>query len=368
MLRAAGGRLVDSASIPEVAYEASLVDLPAHGLRHLLDRQDVIALCDAVMVVRPQSSVTFPIAADQTEVGTRLAPASKIEGGPIAALFDGVPVQGHALLDGRLLIDDPEDLGARSVVATRDHGTAMASVILHGDRNLEEVPLTRRVYVRPVLVPTDDGLREEFPRDRLLIDTIYSAVRRMKEGDVEGEATAPTVFLVNLSLGDERRPFSGPISPWARLLDHLAARHGILFLVSAGNVGDPLPAPAVETLFEFADATPVLQRQIALSALGRESSRRTLLSPAEALNVLTVGAWHKDTVATEHPDYVFSPLGGRHGTEHHFGLGAGIPKGHQAGHHDAWWSRVGESDDVGEGTCPRGREGGCILRDTGGGA
>ena len=57
----------------------------------------------------------------------------------------------------------------------------------------------------------------------------------MKNGDPEGDATAPEVFLVNLSLGDANRPFAGPMSPWGRLLDYLADRFGILFLVSAGT-------------------------------------------------------------------------------------------------------------------------------------
>ena len=326
VLREAGGRLIDSASIPEVAYEASLVDLPAHGLRLLVDRQDVIALCDAVMVVRPQSGVSFSTAVDEAQVGA--PPARPLEplGPPIAALFDGVPVERHALLDGRLRIDDPDELDQRSEVARRRHGTEMASLIIHGDRNREELPLQRKVYVRPVLVPTDSGSWEEFPPDRLLIDTIYSAVKRMKEGDAEGGATALTVFLVNLSLGDQRRPFAGPISPWARLLDHLAARHGILFLVSAGNVAGPLPVPAYETLFEFEDATPLQQRQMAFRALDRESARRTLLSPAEALNVLTVGAWHEDAVATETPEYVFSPLGDGTGPNITSAMGLGYRK------------------------------------------
>ena len=78
----------------------------------------------------------------------------------------------------------------------------------------------------------------------------------MKEGDGAGEATAPEVFLVNLSLGDPRRPFSGPMSPWAKLLDYLAERYGILFLVSAGNVKSPLPVSAFSDWTSFEDADP----------------------------------------------------------------------------------------------------------------
>ena len=165
--------------------------------------------------------------------GVEPAPADDVP--PIAALFDGIPVLGHRLLSGRVVLDDPDDLDARSVVPERRHGTEMASLILHGDRNLGEPPMARRLYVRPVLYAPGEGAPERTQPDRLLIDTIYRAVLRMKAGDPEGAATGPDVFLVNLSLGDENRPFTGPMSPWGRLLDYLADRFGILFLVSAGN-------------------------------------------------------------------------------------------------------------------------------------
>ena len=163
VLGEAGGKLIHSASIPDVAYEAALVDVPAEALRRMIEHQDVIAACDDVMFVRPQSAVRFSTVVEETEVGSAAAFASEVAGPPVAALFDGVPVQRHALLDGRLLIDDPDGLDELSVVARRRHGTAMASLILHGDRYRAEEPLDRQVYVRPLLVPTFDGEWEEFP-------------------------------------------------------------------------------------------------------------------------------------------------------------------------------------------------------------
>lgn len=326
-LREVDGRLVDSASIPEIAYEAALLDLPTSGLGRLVDHQDVIALCDAVMVVRPQSSVSFPIEEDdRSAVEVRSVPEVEFVGAPVASLLDGVPVQRHAPLDDRLLVDDPDELEVASDVSRRSHGTAMASLIVHGDRNEDGLPLQRQVYVRPVLVPSDDGLREEFPGDRLLIDTIYRAVERMMEGDAEGGPAAPHVFLVNLSLGDGRRPFAGPISPWARLLDYLSARYGLLFLVSAGNVTDALPVAGLGTMTDLEKEIPGKQREAVLDALGRQISQRTLLSPAEAMNVVTVGAWHQDAVATARPDYLFDPLGDGVGPNITSAMGLGYRK------------------------------------------
>ena len=292
---ATGGEIVHRASIQEIAYEAVLVDLPAAEVQRLRQREtSPLVVCDDVMLIRPQSTAEFSTAVDTLGAGAAVEPAPPDDLPPIAALFDGVPVLGHRLLDGRVVFDDPDDLDARSVVSERRHGTEMASLILHGDRNLAEPGLPRRLYVRPVLYAPGGGALERTQPDRLLIDTIYRAVLRMKAGDAEGRATAPDVFLVNLSLGDENRPFTGSMSPWGRLLDYLAERFGILFLVSAGNVRVPLPIPAFEGLLELEQATPAERERAIFQALAEQRSQRTLLSPAEALNVITVGAWHED--------------------------------------------------------------------------
>ena len=305
----AEGRILSRASIPEIAYEAALVELPAAEVRRLANRDDSpIAICDAVMFIRPQSIAQFPIAVDALGAGGTVEPAPTAGEPPIAALFDGVPVLGHRLLDGRVRFDDPDDLEAISAVAERRHGTEMASLILHGDRNVAGPSLQRPLYVRPVLYAPGGGVSERTQPNRLLIDTIYRAVLRMRTGDPEGEAAAPGVFLVNLSLGDQNRPFTGPMSPWGRLLDHLADRFGILFLVSAGNVRDPLPVPAFSGLTDLEQASPGDRERAVFEALARQQSQRTLLSPAEALNVITVGAWHEDAVdAANYPSLVFAP-------------------------------------------------------------
>ena len=248
------------------------------------------------MFLRPQSSLDVPERGDETESGAALAAEPPDDRPPIVALLDGIPVQNHQLLDGRLDVDDPDNLEAMSVLSEREHGTAMASLILHGDRNLGEPPISRRLHLRPVMYAPGNGNDEAPRRDRLLVDVIYRAVRRIKEGDGEGEATAPEVFLVNLSLGDPRRPFSGPTSPWAKLLDHLAEHYGILFLVSAGNVKSPLPVSAFSDWTSFEDADPEEREHAVLQALADNRAHRTLLSPAEALNVVTVGAWHDDAL------------------------------------------------------------------------
>ena len=308
-VRAADGEILHQASNPEIAYEAALIDLPAAEARRLARREEVaLAICDEVMFVRPQSTATFPTKVDALDASEPVEPAGTGEGPPIAALFDGVHVQRHRLLDGRIVLDDPDNISDISVVSERRHGTEMASLILHGDRNLREPALQRSIYLRPVLYAPGNGENERTQPDRLLIDTIYRAVLRMKEGDGGGEATAPNVFIVNLSLGDENRPFTGTMTPWGRLLDYLAERFGILFIVSAGNVRDSLPVPAFNGITELEAATPEERRRAILEALGEQRSQRTLLSPAEALNVVTVGAWYEDALDGAQPShFTYSP-------------------------------------------------------------
>ena len=291
----ADGSIIHHAVIEDIRYEAALIDLPGPEIERLAAREEIhLAICDDIMFLRPQSSLDVQERGDETESGTALAAEPPDDRPPIAALLDGVPVQNHQLLDRRLDVDDPDNLEAMSVLSERHHGTAMASLILHGDRNLDEPPISRKLHLRPVMYAPEGGNGEAPRRDRLLVDVIYRAIRRMKEGAGESEATAPEVFLVNLSLGDPRRPFSGPMSPWAKLLDHLAERYGILFLVSAGNVKSPLQVSAFSDWTSFEDADPEERERAVLQALADNRAYRTLLSPAEALNVVTVGAWHDD--------------------------------------------------------------------------
>ena len=192
----AGGSIIDHAIIEDIRYEAALIDLPGSEIERLVAREEIhLAICDDIMFLRPQSSLDVPERGDETESGAALAAEPPDDRPPIAALLDGIPIQNHQLLDGRLDVDDPDNFEAMSVLSGREHGTAMASLILHGDRNLREPPISRRLHLRPVMYAPGNGNDEAPRRDRLLVDVIYHAIRRMKEGDSEGGATAPEVFL-----------------------------------------------------------------------------------------------------------------------------------------------------------------------------
>lgn len=295
----AGGQMVHEAIIPEIAYHGALIDIPAGEVENLIAQRIVrLALADDIMFLRPQSTLLGPaeIEPSPDETLADVQAAHFDSDVPIAALLDGMPVQVHALLANRLVLDDPDDLQAQATVSQRKHGTAMASLILHGDRNQQSVPLSRPIYVRPVLIVNQNGKERSEP-DRLLVDTLYRAVVRIKGSEAE-EAVAPAVFLVNISLGDTRRPFMRMVSPLARLLDFLSVRYNILFLVSAGNVTTPLTIPGYNNWTAFEAAAPNDRERAVLTALNAAKYERPILSPAESLNALTIGARHLDNVIT----------------------------------------------------------------------
>ncbi len=283
-----GGQVVSRARLPDIAYHALLVDLPVRTIRQIIDRAEgSIASLDPVMHIRPQSLATTIEIEDATEAGAAAAVGELRE--PILALFDGVPVAAHPLLAAHLVVNDQFDLEPHAPVNQRVHGTAMASLLVHGDRNNPAPTLPRRIHVVPVM-----GAGDRFPARRLVVDIIYLAVRTMREG---ADATAPGVLIVNLSLGDERRPFQSSLSAWARLLDRLAYRYGILFLVSAGNVRETFGVPAFATGMAFEDADAAARCDGTLTALGNVAADRRMFSPSEAINAVTVGASNDDWVS-----------------------------------------------------------------------
>lgn len=284
-----GGLAVSRARIPQIAYHAILADLPVAAVSRIIERrQDSVAGLEPVMHIRPQSLATSVDVEEPSPcaVGGVANPAPD----PILALIDGVPVANHPLIAHHLIVDDIFELERDALVAQRVHGTAMASLIINGDRNrnAQEHTLPRRIHVIPVL-----GGGDAFPPDRLIIDLIYQAITHMRDG---ADPSAPHVLVVNVSLGNLRRPFHGQMSPWARLLDRFAYQYGILFLVSAGNITDEFPVPVYPNRIAFEDAPQEGRAEAVIAALGSIVADRRLLTPSETVNGVTVGAINQDWV------------------------------------------------------------------------
>ncbi len=290
-----GGRVVDRSSITESGfiYEAVLASLPAYAVRAMLDDPrgvEGLAMLEGVYLILPQTVGQALPGDSQGETAVHEPLDAFDAEAPVrGALLDGTPVAGHEALDDGVIIEDIHDLVRLSVVNKRDHATAMASLILRGDLVSDGTPLRdARLISVPVLIDADDGAWT--PQNRLFVDLIHSTLTQLLTGE---EPLAPDVFVVNFSIGIADIRFAGRISALARLMDWWAVKEGVLFVISAGNIGDPLQLPRVRaSAFEDSDLDE--QCDIVRAAMRASAYSRTLLAPAEALNGLTVGAISKD--------------------------------------------------------------------------
>jgi hypothetical protein len=301
LVREAGGAVLDSASLPGVQYHALLAEIPYDQVQAVLDDgPEAIELLttDAIMFVTPHLPMSVPTGQPAAGSSPQVGPVPPPTMVPRVALLDGLPLANHDALVGRLVVDDPNNVAARYTSDRQYHGTAMASLLCHGDLTKPGVALSTPVYVTPILEPHALLGGEVVLQDRLLVDVLHSAFVRMFEGSGGAVPAAPSVRIVNLSIGDPARAFARRVSPVARLLDWLALRYNVLILVSAGNHSCQ---PDVD-----ADVVrdPERLRQAVLEARFATARQRRLLAPAEAVNALTVGALHTDAVRGALPDSV----------------------------------------------------------------
>lgn len=296
LVAALGGRVLDECQIDDIAYHGFLVEMPAAGVEQLLAGEMAPLLqSERVMRFRAQGQAMAAPAEEGERSPIPPAAVQLTDGAPVVALLDGLPLANHPLLQGRLVVDDPDGWSEGYAAAERIHGTAMASLIALGDLVERDTPLARPIYARPIMRPDGpDWQRSECtPEDRLLIDLVHVAVRRMFEAEPGRPAAAPDVRVVNLSLGDPHRLFAGELCPWARLLDWLQHKYSVLFVVSAGNRLDD--ALMLNTPAGTLGAMTLDQRAaLAMQALCREDMQRRIMVPAESMNALTVGACHAD--------------------------------------------------------------------------
>ncbi|NOU33041.1 MAG: S8 family peptidase [Polyangiaceae bacterium] len=306
----ATGQVLATCTIDEIAYHALVCKLPIGAVERMLHDPEVELLqCDEVRLVRPTGQSGAPIIVDEPEQENEAAEDESDElRDPVVALLDGLPLENHRRLAGRLVVDDPDEWAETYPVASRCHGTAMASLILHGDLGANEKPARHRLYVRPILRPDTFGRPLELaPEGRSWVDLIHRAVRRIVVGDGTLRPAAPSVRVINLSIGDPYQPFIRSVSPLAKLLDWLSWRYQVLFVVSAGNHSAPI------TIAGRADE---LKPEAIVAAIAAAQRHRRILSPAEAVNALSVGATAQDAG---------DPWKARASNEHDLALPEGLP-------------------------------------------
>jgi len=312
LVQQAGGRILNQSVIEGIAYHGLLAELPAHAIRDIVENPTTeLVKCENVMFFRPVGQM---VVGDKSPEGDmEIAQIEEMPiptGDPVVALFDGVPLANHRLLAGRLIVDDPDNWEADYAASERVHGSSMASLIVHGDLNQPQPPLSRPIYVRPIMKPLnwlDTPRPEGIPENCLAVDLIHRAVKRLFEGDQGEGPAAPQIKVINLSIGDRARQFTQSMSPIARLLDWLSVKYGVLFVVSAGNHPTTISLGVSREEFdsfqtdEFEAAT--------IKALYRDARHRKLLSPAETINGISVGAVHLDEAQVAYQGNRIDPFG-----------------------------------------------------------
>jgi hypothetical protein len=298
------GLVLHEAIIEEISYHSLLVQLPLGSVRKIIDqaREEITLVhCEQIQFFQAIGQMSSVNDDENRIPDLGGVPPTEQLGEPVVALFDGLPLQNHGRLSDRLVVDDPDEYEQQYPVADRQHGTAMASLILHGDLDAGEISLNRKLYVRPILRPDPLDWRrpprpENAPKDQLFVDLVHRAVRRLFERDGEEPAVAAQICVINFSIGIRDRCFEGAMSPLARLLDWLAWKYGVLFIVSAGNYMHEIKLNIPYS--QIAAMPPKEFQAHVIRSIAADARNRRLLSPAEAINVLTVGALNHDLSST----------------------------------------------------------------------
>ena len=285
-----GGHIAKVSVYSEISYHGLLVDCPTAGIRQMLaDDNNALFNANQVMWIRAtgQTIARSDISESAEEVIEELALPDEA---PVVALFDGLPLTGHNLIHDRVEINDTYGYEDLYQVLDRLHGTEMASIILHGDLNNRLKPLRSLLYVRPMMLPfrmPNGDIVEVVPEDKLFVDVLHEAVL-----EIVNDPSWSSIRIVNLSIGDSRRPFSFIMSPTAKMLDYLSEKYGILFIVSSGNA--PLPLELPMTIGAYNSLSLEEKYKAVYKYLWQQQSDMRLFAPAESMNAVTVGALSLD--------------------------------------------------------------------------
>ncbi len=330
LLEDLGGSTINNfIDISDISFHAVKARLPAQQIETLLaninDTEIALFKFPGIMYFRPTGQ---NVSRASNDLGGKkfsfpeLQP-SQLKQEPVVAILDGVPNLKHEALKGRLIFEDPDNLSDTYQAGQRQHGTAMASLVIHGDLSGNMNTLPRYVYCLPVMEsksnssensPSVESESEEgFPDEIFFEDRIEKAVKRIFEG--KGDVPAQSAIkIINISLGDPDRPFSHSPSPWARLLDYLSFKYRVLFCVSAGNYTDDIDINMASS--EFSQLTNEKKQEHIVKCISQQLLQRRLLSPAESLNAITAGALNTDKSNGYPlnnridllPDNLFSPI------------------------------------------------------------
>lgn len=304
------GSVISRCSINEIQYSAILVELPAASINNLLEDDDVeLVKCEDIMFFRPSGQMTFGIDTNETiQLIESTGQDLQASGNPVIGIFDGYPMANHKILSNRLIIDDPDNYGSAYKADQMIHGTAMCSLIVKGDLQNNEDFITSPLYVRPIMKPNPRAWNREehVPSDSLLIDVVHRSVKEMYDSENGHQPSAPTVKVINFSIGDPARMFISSMSPLARLIDWLSFKYSILFIISAGNHTNNFDLPVSEA--DYLALPRRDQEKLFTDIILSKKINQRILSPAESINSISVGAVHNDVTTINTYDRRINPF------------------------------------------------------------
>ena len=291
MIESLNGRCLVHSVIEEISYHGMLVELPSTAIQDIINTQDTqLVKCDQVMFFRPSGQIAIVSEIEDDKlINDELLNDELPSGQSEAAIFDGLPVNNHQKLSNRIVVDDPDDYSDGYIVQHRVHGTAMSSLIIHGDINDNERAISTPLYIRPIMKPVAgmSSSIEKVPSDVLFVDLLHRAVKRIFEGDIDSNPIN-SIKLINLSIGDSSLLFFHSMSPAAKLLDWLSWKYNVLFIISAGNHVDPLEMSILYK--DFRSLSDQQKEDIIYNTIANDRRNRRILSPSESINSITVGS------------------------------------------------------------------------------
>lgn len=259
VLEQSGGVLVSSYR----GKSALLMRVQGSGgaIRQLLELPEVAA------IDRPPTPDWPELPASNIELGDlpEILPAE--EGVPTVGIIDSGLTSAHPLIAGSLAtaFGEPASLGDSD---EKGHGTPVSGIAIYGDvrQRLSEAPFQAKFRVASARVVNAAG---QFDDEELVPTQMENSIRKLV--DEFG------CRVINISLGDIKRPVGAKPSAWAATLDTLARELDILIVVSAGNASSAY-------LASFGDGIVSAYPTFLLDQANR------ILEPASAVNVLTVGS------------------------------------------------------------------------------
>ena len=237
------------------------VECAGAAIRALLELPEIST------IDRPPTPDWPELATSDLTIGNVPNPVAAPAGSITIGIIDSGLTSGHPFLVDSVAVafGEPVALGDSD---EKGHGTPVSGIAVYGDlrQQLSTTSVEAKFRIASARVVNAEG---RFDDDQLVPAQMENAIRRLH--DEFG------CRVINISLGDIKRPVGAKPSAWAAILDTLARELDVVVVVSAGNA-------SYAELAALGDGIVAQYPKLLL----RNSNR--ILEPASAVNVLTVGS------------------------------------------------------------------------------